>query len=177
MPVDLDAKVLTLALPVQLGIGNVEQISSSDNFLGWNAHKTDLSRVAANFWCPVAEELLVRLDTLTLGRCGAPVEVLDPLNLDRVLVQQSHAWQLIDRYRLTRCHSCHKVVVGRPLERGPLKLLLDRLSSFVLSNSGHVEGLERSQGLSSGDVPDDVVVAIIVGAQHWMVLVDRNGSM
>ena len=80
--VDLDTQVGAVALPVKLGIGNVEQITSTDDLLRGNAHDTDLCGVATHLGGPVTEELLVGLDTLTVGSSGAPLEVLDLLDLD-----------------------------------------------------------------------------------------------
>lgn len=66
MPVDLDTQIRALGLPVQLGVADGEQVESSHNFLGWNAHQADLCGVAANFGSPEAQQLLVSLDTFTL---------------------------------------------------------------------------------------------------------------
>lgn len=82
MTVDLDTQEGTVALPVQLCVGNVEQVTSTDNLLGRNAHETDLRGVATHLGGPVTEELLVVLDTFTLGSSGAPFEVLNLLDLD-----------------------------------------------------------------------------------------------
>jgi hypothetical protein len=63
--VDLDTDVVTLRLPVQLDIRNVEQVTGTDDLLGRHAHHGDTSGVAADFGSPEAEQLLVLLDTLT----------------------------------------------------------------------------------------------------------------
>lgn len=84
--VDLDAKVRGLGLPVELDVRDVEEVEGTDNLLGGDAHETDLGRVASDFRGPVAEELLVLLDTLAAGGCGGPVKVHDTINLDRGLV-------------------------------------------------------------------------------------------
>jgi hypothetical protein len=80
--IDLDTEVGGVALPVKLCVGNVEQVTGTDDLLGGDAHDTDLCGVATHLRGPVTEELLVGLDTLTVGSSGAPFEVLDLVDLD-----------------------------------------------------------------------------------------------
>lgn len=82
MTVDLDTEIGGVALPVELCVGNVEQVTGTDDLLGGNAHDTDLCGVATHLRGPVTEELLVGLDTLAVGSSGAPFEVLNLLDLD-----------------------------------------------------------------------------------------------
>lgn len=80
--VDLDTNVGTLGLPVQLDIGNVEEVTSTDNLLGRDAHHTDSGGAAAHFRRPEAQQLFVLLDTLALGRRGGPLKVHHTINLN-----------------------------------------------------------------------------------------------
>lgn len=83
--VDLDTDVGSLGLPVQLDIGDVEEVTGSDDFFGRNAHHTNTSRVAAHFGSPEAQQLLVLLDPLARGRRGRPLKVHRSFDLDRRL--------------------------------------------------------------------------------------------
>lgn len=177
MTVDLDAQEGAVALPVQLGVRDVEQVTGTDNLLAGHAHQTDLGRVAADFRSPVAEELLVVLDALTVRRGGAPLKVLNLLNLDRDLVEQVHARQLVDRDSLLRSHTGHVLGVGRPLERGPLKLLLDGVAGLVGLGASGVESDEGTQRHARLDVPDDVVLAVLIERQHGVALIDLHGAV
>src|SRR5690242_21642189 len=82
---------------MELSIRNVEEVSCTDNLLRRNGHETDLRGVAAELGSPVAEELLVCLDTIALGISRGPFEVYNTLDFDGGLVQQIHPGQLVDR--------------------------------------------------------------------------------
>lgn len=120
--VDLDAEVGALGLPVELSITDTEEVQATDNLLGGDAHEADLGGVAANFGCPEAEELLVRLDSIALDRGGRPVKVHHAVNLDGGLVEQVHAGELIDGNGIAGVQTSAVLVVGRPLESRPLLL-------------------------------------------------------
>jgi hypothetical protein len=122
--VDLDTDVDTLGLPVQLDVGNIEQVTGTDNLLGRHAHHGDTSGVAANLGGPEAEQLLVLLDTLAGDSGGRPLKVVHTLNLHRGTAQEVHVGQLVDGDGLTLEHASHVLLVRRPLESGPLDLLL-----------------------------------------------------
>lgn len=83
--VDLDTDVGALGLPVQLDIGDVEQIPGSHDFLGRNAHHSHTRGVAAHFRGPEAQQLLVLLHPFALGRRRRPFKVHDSFDLDRRL--------------------------------------------------------------------------------------------
>jgi hypothetical protein len=176
--VDLDADVGGLGLPVQLAVGDVEEVTGTDDLLGGDGHQTNLGGVAAELGSPVAEELLVRLDALTLGCSGGPLEVDDTLNLDGRLVQQVHPGQLVDGDGLTLSQTGDVVVVGRPLECGPHHLLLNGVAILV-GAAGHVDGGEGSERLAGCDVPDDVVLAIVLQRERGdrVVLVDLQRAV
>ena len=172
--VDLDAKVGSIRLPVKLGVANAEKVQGTDNLLGRHAHQTDLGGVAANFGRPEAEQLLVRLDTFTLGSGGSPVKVHNAVNLDASLVEQVHAGELVDRDALALDQTGHVLVVSGPLEGGPL--LLRRRATLLCLRE--VEVGERTERGSGSDVPDHIVLAIVVDGESWVALVrDRNGAV
>jgi hypothetical protein len=176
--VDLDANVGGLGLPVQLAVGDVEEVTGTDNLLGGDGHQTDLCGVAAELRSPVAEELLVSLDTLALGCSGGPLEVGNTLNLDGGLVQQVHPGQLVDGDGLALGQTGDILVVGRPLECRPHHLLLNGVA-VLISAAGHVDGGEGSEGLAGCDVPDDVVLAIVFQRERGnrVVLVDLQRTV
>jgi len=107
VPVNLDANKVCVGLPVELGIGNVEQVPGTDDLLAGNGHETDLGRVAAQLGSPVAEQLLVGLDIGSLRVRGSPLEVDNTLNLDAGLVHEVHAGQLVDADTLAGVHTCN----------------------------------------------------------------------
>lgn len=86
MPIDLDGEVRGVGLPVKFGIRDTEEVQGSDDLLGGYAHQPHLRWVAANLGSPVAEELLILLDTFSLGRRGSPLEVHDTVDFDGRLV-------------------------------------------------------------------------------------------
>ena len=62
VPVDLDADVGPLRLPVEFCVGDVEEVARADDLFGGDAHEADFGGVAAYLGRPEAEELLVGLD-------------------------------------------------------------------------------------------------------------------
>ena len=142
VPVHLDADVGALRLPVELGVGDVEEVPRPNDLLGRDAHEPHLGRVAADFGRPEAEELLVRLDRVPLREGGRPLKVHDALDLDGRLVHEGHLGELVDGYRLAFQHAGDEPVVGRPLESGPGYLFLDGLAGFALRRRGKVVHLE-----------------------------------
>ena len=142
VPVHLDADVGALGLPVELGVGDVEEVPRADDFLGRDAHEADFRRVAADLGGPEAEELLVRLDRVALRARGGPLEVHDAVDLDGRLVHEGHFGELVDGDGLAFEHAGDEVVVGRPFEGGPGHLFLDGLAGFALGRGGEVVHLE-----------------------------------
>ncbi len=55
MSVNFDADICGLRLPVELCVGNIEEIPRSDNFFRWYAHQSDLCGIATDFWSPETE--------------------------------------------------------------------------------------------------------------------------
>lgn len=129
---------------MELRVGNIEQIPCPNDFLGGDAHQTDLGRGTAKFGCPVAEKLLISLDALTLRSRRSPLKVHDTLNLNRSLVQHVHAGKLIHGDRLSLGHTRDILVISRPLEGGPLELLLDGLAVLV-GRGREVDGNEGTE--------------------------------
>jgi hypothetical protein len=123
---------------VQLDIGNVEQVTGTDNLLGGHAHHTDTCGVAADFGGPEAEQLLVLLDTLAGDGGRRPFEVHDTLNLDRGLVEEVHVGELIDGDGLALKHTSDVLLISGPLECGPLNLLLGCNVSLNGNGGGEV---------------------------------------
>ena len=177
MTVDLDTEVGAVALPVKLCVGNIEQVTGTDDLLGGNAHDTDLCRVATHLRGPVTEELLVGLDTLTVRSSGAPLEVLDLLDLDGDLVEEVHTGQLVDGDTLVGVHASNVLGVGGPLECGPLQLLLDGVTGLVNVGTSRVEGDERAQRKTSLEIPDDVVLAVLVERENGVAFFDLHGAV
>lgn len=165
VPVDLDAEVRRFRLPVELGVRDAEEVQRPDNLLGRDAHQGDSGGVAADFRCPEAEELFVCLDAVSARGRRGPLKVHDTLDLDRRLVQEIHLGELIDRNRGALVQPRHVLVVGGPLERGPGEF--GRLLG-AMPVGRRVELGERPQGFGRLDVPDDVVLAVVVKRQGRM---------
>jgi hypothetical protein len=109
---------------VQLDIGNVEQVTGTDNLLGGHAHHADTGGVAADFGGPEAEQLLVLLDTFAGDGGRRPLEVHNTLNLDGGLAEEVHIGEFVDRDGLALKHTSNILLISGPLEGGPLHLLL-----------------------------------------------------
>lgn len=142
VPIDLDADVGPLRLPVEFCVGDVEEVARADDFFGGDAHEADFGGVAAYLGRPEAEELLVGLDRVALREGGGPFEVHDAFDLDGRFVHEGHLGEFIDGYRLPLQHAGDESVVGRPLECGPRDLLLDGLAGLALGRGGEVVHLE-----------------------------------
>ena len=142
VPVDLDANVGALRLPVEFCVGDVEEVARADDLFGGNAHEADFGGVAANLGRPEAEELLVGLDRVALREGGGPFEVHDAFDFDGCFVHEGHLGELIDGYRLPFQHAGDESVVGRPFECGPWDLLLDGLAGLALRRGREVVHLE-----------------------------------
>lgn len=174
MTIDLDADVGGFGLPVQLGIADTEKVQATDDLLGGDAHQADLGGVAADFRRPEAEQLLVRLDTLTLNGGGGPVEVNNTFNLDASLVEKVHAGQFVDGDGVSGVQTSDVLVVGRPLESRPLQLG----SRLALLDLGGLKVGEGTQRLSSSNIPDDIVLALIVDGENTVGVVgDGNRAV
>lgn len=164
--VDLDAKVLALGLPVKLAVGDVEQVSGSDDGLGWNGHKTDTGRLVLHLWGPVGEELLLLLSSGKLNGLGAPLEINNTLNLDGLLAQKTHAGDFVDFDGLSWSDTGEVLLVRRPLEDWPLNLSLSICILFSLD----VEIGERAEESSSLEIPDKEVLALLFWAKRmWSI--------
>lgn len=161
MSVDLDAYIGSVGLPVELGIGNVEKVSGTDNLLGRNRHQSDLSGIASKFGGPVTEKLFVCLDTFTFRCRRSPLKVHNALNLDGSFVKKVHPWCLIDGDLLSLGHTCDVLVIRRPFECRPLHLLLDGIA-ILIGAAGNVDGSKRTKRLARSNIPDNVVLAIVV---------------
>lgn len=131
MTVNLNAEVVRVGLPVELGIRDAEEVERSDDLLGRDAHQADLGGVAAHFGGPETEKLLVGLDTLTVRGSRRPLKVHHTVNLDGGLVQESHAREFVYGDRLALGQSCDVCLIRGPLECGPGNLALDGLTLSV----------------------------------------------
>ena len=172
--VNLHTEIRRIRLPVQLRVADTEEIQGADNLLGRYAHQANLCRVAADLGCPETDELLVRLDAITLGRRWSPVEVHHALDLDAGFVEEVHARKFIYGDGLSLDQTCNILVIRRPLEGGPLQL---RWWPTLLGG-GHLEIGERAQRGPRGDVPDDIVLSVVVDRESWVALVgDRDGAV
>lgn len=174
MTIDLDANVGGVGLPVKLGVADTEKVQATDDLLGGDGHQADLGGVAADFRGPEAEQLLVLLDTLTLNSSGGPVEVNNTFNLDASLVEQVHAGQFVDGDGVSGVQTSDVLVVGRPLESRPLQLG-GRLAFLDL---GGLKVGKRTQRLSGSNIPDDIVLALIVDGENTVGIVgDGNRAV
>lgn len=74
-------------------------------------------------------------------------------------------------------HTGNVLGVGGPLEGRPLQLLLDGVSSLVDIRAGRVEGDERTQRKTSLEIPDDVVLAVLVEREDGVAFFDLHGAV
>jgi hypothetical protein len=174
--VDLDANIGTLGLPVDLDIGNVEQVTGADNLPGGNTHHGDTGGVATDLGSPEAEKLLVCLDTLAGNSGGGPLKVVDTLNLHGCAAEQVHVGHLVDGNGLALVHTRAVLLISRPFESRPLDLLL-RLN-FTLGGGGssQIVGDEGAQRLSRLDIPDNNVLSVFLEGQDGLALLDLDGA-
>lgn len=172
--VDLDTQVGSLGLPVHAGISDREKVEGSDNLLRWDGHESDLGWVGADFWSPVAEELLVRLDTVTLDSCWGPVEVDDTIDLDGSLLEKVHSWKLVDGDGGTRGQSGDILVISGPLECWPLNLALHWSTVLVDKVAWRLDVGERTEWLAGLNIPDNVVLSVIINRQSWVSLLAND---
>lgn len=161
---------------MQFDIRHIEQVTGTDDLLGRNTHHGDTGRVAANLGSPEAEQLLVLLDTIAGDGSRRPLKVVNTLDLDRCLVQEVHVGQLVDRDRLTLEHARHVLLIRRPLESGPLHLLLGRNLTLVGGTSGQIVRHKRTEGLSGLNIPNNDVLAIFLVGQDGLAFLDLNGA-
>lgn len=142
---------------------DVEQVFRSEHGTRRDGHQVDSGRLVDGLWLPVDEHALSALSGLpvipVLLAHWAPLKVLDTVDLDRLLVKETHLGQLVDLDGLTNSHSSNVSVIGRPLESGPLKTWgsVDVLDWLL--------GGEGSEDLLSLDVPDDVRVPLVLGTE------------
>jgi hypothetical protein len=163
--VDFDTDVGTLRLPVQLDIGNIEQITGTDNLLGRNTHHTDTSGVAADFRSPEAQQLFVLLNALAADSGRGPLKVHDTLDLHRCAAEEVHVGEFVDGDRLALEHTSNVLLVGRPLECGPLDLLLGGNITLDSGGGGQIVGDERTERLASFDIPNNDVLSVLLVGQ------------
>ena len=74
-------------------------------------------------------------------------------------------------------HTGNVFGVGGPLEGGPLQLLLDGVSSLVDVGAGRVEGDKGAQRKTSLEIPDDVVLAVLVERENGVAFFDLHGAV
>jgi hypothetical protein len=160
--VDLDAKVLSFALPMELAVRDVDQVSGSHDLLAGDAHETGTRSLVVHLRSPVSKQLL-RLGLALAGDRDSrlPLEINDTVDLDRLLAEQRHLRSLIDLNGLPGHNTRNVLVVGRPLEAGPRDLL-----ASLVRRLGGLDAGERSNDLSSLDVPNDEVLSILIGRQR-----------
>lgn len=161
---------------MQLDIGDVEKVTGTNDFFRRNAHKGDTSGVAADFGSPEAEQLFVLLHALAVNGGGGPFEVHNTIDLDGGLAQQVHPGKFVDRDRLGLLHSRNVLLISRPLESGPLNLLLGLGITLGTRASSEIVGNERTQGLSGNDIPDDDVLSFFLVGQNRVTLLNLNGA-
>lgn len=77
---------------MELCISDIEEVPRPYDLLRGYTHQSDLGWVAANFWSPETEQLLVCLDRISLRKCWRPLEVRHALDLDSFFVQLRHLW-------------------------------------------------------------------------------------
>lgn len=158
---------------MKFGIGNTEEVERSDDLLGGNAHETDSGGVAANLGGPEAEKLLILLHTFSLHGRGRPVKVHHAVKLHGGLVEEVHPGKLVHRDGCSLVQSGDVLVIGRPLERRPGEL--GGLLGLTIGSGGCVLLGKRTDGLAGLDVPDHIVLSIIVDRQLGVALI-RNGN-
>jgi hypothetical protein len=78
---------------------------------------------------------------------------------------------------LVGVHAGDVLGVGGPLEGGPLQLLLDGVAGLVDVGTSRVEGDEGTQGKTSLEIPDDVVLAVLVERENGVALFDLHGAV
>lgn len=172
--VDLDTQIGSLGLPVHAGISDREEVKSSNDFLRWDGHESDLGWVRADFWSPVAEELLVGLDTITLDSCWGPVEVDNTVNLDRGLLEKVHSWELVYRDGGSWGQSGDILVISGPLECWPLNLALHWSTILIDKVAWRLNVGERTEWLSGLNIPDNVVLSVVIDRQSWVSLLAND---
>jgi hypothetical protein len=163
--VDLDTDVGTLGLPVKLDVGNIEQVTGTDNLLGGNAHHTNTSGVAAYLRSPEAHQLFVLLDTLAADSGRGPLKVHNTLDLHRCAAEEVHVGEFVDGDGLALEHTSNVLFVGGPLERGPLDLLLGGNIALNDGRGGQVMRDKRTERLACFDIPDNDVLSILLEGQ------------
>lgn len=162
--VNLDAEVLTLGLPMKLAVRDIEQVSCTDNSLGWDSHETNTSRLVLHLWGPVCEELFAGLSSGELNGGRAPFEIDNTLNLDGLLAQKAHTWDFVDLDGLSWSDTGEILLIGRPLEDGPLNLPLSIF--FALS----FKIGKRAEECSGLEVPDEEVLSLFLWAERvWSI--------
>lgn len=74
-------------------------------------------------------------------------------------------------------HAGDVLGVSGPLEGGPLQLLLHGVASLVDIGTGLVESDEGTQRKAGFEVPDDVVLAVLVERENGVALFDLHGAV
>ena len=177
VPVDLDADVRAVRLPVQLGVRDAEEVEGPHDLLGRDTHQADPGGVAADLGGPEAEELLIRLDAVAAHGGGRPLKVHDAVNLDGRLVEQVHLGELVHRDGGALVQAGDVLVVGGPLEGGPGEFGL-LLGGVALGGGGRILLGKGPERLGRLNIPDDVVLAVVVERQGGVAAVgDRDGAV
>lgn len=198
MPVNLHAEEVTLVLPVEFAlqcesatasfgnrvlkayVGDIEQVLLAEDGPRREVDDGDAGRLVYYLGSPVSKHVLLGLlassDSLlsillVLVALRTPLKVDDALDLDTLLVVQTHARQLVYTNLLPRSDTANKLVICTPLECRPLHLALDAV--LALRHRGG-EGTEEVAGLV---VPDSNVVALIFWRKVLWALLGTLGDM
>jgi hypothetical protein len=110
--------------------------------------------------------LLVLLDTLAGGGGRGPLEVHSALNFHGGTSKKVHVGEFVNGERLALEHTSNEFLIRGPLESGPLDLLLGRNLAINLGRGSQIVGHERTEGLSSLDIPDNNVLAVLLVGQN-----------
>ena len=174
--VDLDAEEVALVLPVEFAlhkrqvgsngynathVGHVEQVLRPQSRTTRDPHQVDPRRLIRRLGHPEHHHILFtlaglpRLQILLAHR--APLEILHPVDLDALLIEEAHRGELVHLDRRPDLASRHVRIVRRPLERDP------RHGALVPDRP---VGGERPHWLLGLDIPDDILVALVFRAKR-----------
>jgi hypothetical protein len=127
--VNLNAKVLTSALPVELAVNNVEKVLHGNLLAVWQANEDDTRRNVGSLGNPGSKNVI----------SGGPLEICDrTMQLDGLAIEELHGGGLEDGDNAL-VKASKVLVIVRPTEGGPL-----------LADSG-----ESSESLARANIPED----------------------
>lgn len=98
----------------------------------------------------------------------SPIKVHNTFDLDGALIEKAHTRKLIYGDRSTLSQTSNILVISGPFEGGPNDLSLDRLACLIVGVAGKINIGEGTERLSSLDIPDNVVLSIIINRQCWV---------